>query len=139
MKQLLFNITALLFILCIANNSYACSSCCDIFVDGDLFLDYSVFGENEDLFITGDIVMAAKQITIYSYDQKPMIPELSFLAIFPNPSTIMNKKGNVLLFSDTPIINGRFEATGDICIGNYSSLKPVPLPPAILLFLLSQE
>jgi hypothetical protein len=48
----------------------------------------------------------------------------------------MHETGDVLLFSKTLVSNGIFEATGNMVVGNYSSLTPVPLP-ASLVFSLS--
>ena len=47
----------------------------------------------------------------------------------------MNEVGNILLFSKAPILSGTFEATGNLYIGNYSSLQPVPLPASAVLLL----
>lgn len=99
-----------------------------IFVDGDLYLDYSVFSENEDLDIGDDISIAGETVTIFSFEQEPTMPDLSLTAIFQNPGLSISEDGNILLFSESPILSGVFESTGSLYIGDYSSLKPVPLP-----------
>ena len=105
----------------------------DIFVEGDLYLDYSVFGSDQELNITGNITMYGETITIFSPEQKPTIPDLSTVAFFQNPYQLMHETGDVILFSETTVENGTFEATGSIFLGNYSSLTPVPLPASLLL------
>lgn len=106
-----------------------------IFVDGDLYLDYSVFSENEDLNIRSNISLSGETVNIFSFAEEPTMPDLSMTTIFRNPSLSMSQVGNVLLFSGTPVLSGMFEATNSIYIGNYSSLKPVPLPTSLVLLL----
>ncbi len=122
-----------------------------VFVEGNLFLDYSVFNLNENLSIVGNVnvatdikyfsfssdynIIGEQGVNILSYDQEPTMPDLSVTAIFQNPSSSMNEVGSTLIYSDIPITNGIFEATNNIYVGNYSSIKPVPLPPTLWLFL----
>lgn len=106
-----------------------------IFVDGDLYLDYSVLSENEDLNIRSNISLSGETVNIFSFAEEPTMPDLSMTALFRNPSLSFSQVGNVLLFSDSPVLSGMFEATNSIYIGNYSSLKPVPLPASLVLFL----
>ena len=107
-----------------------------ILVNGDLYLDYSVFSTGQDLTVNGNINLSAETITIFSFEQEPTMPDLSTVVVSRNPYSLTDETGNVLLFSETPVLKGLFEATGSMTIGNYSSLSPVPLPPS-LLFLLS--
>lgn len=107
----------------------------NIFVDGDFFLDYSVLSVNEDLFIGSNISITGETVTIFSFSDIPTMPNLFNTKIFAKPGTNMSELGNVLLFSETPILSGAFEATGSLYIGNYSSLQPVPLPASALLLL----
>jgi len=107
----------------------------NIYTDGDMFLDYSVFSDNQDLFIGSNISITGQTVTIFSFNDSPTLPNLSNTSIFTNPIDSMNTVGNILLFSETPILSGAFEATGNLYIGNYSSLQPVPLPASALLLL----
>lgn len=95
----------------------------NIFVDGDLFLDYSVFSYNEDLFIGRNISITGETVTIFSFSDIPIMPNLSNTTTFANPDNNMSELGNVLLFSETLILSGVFEATGSLYIGDYSSLQ----------------
>jgi len=107
-----------------------------IFVDGDLYLDYSVFNHNQSsIFIDSVIKLNSSGVSIFSYDQEPKMPDLLATTIFQNLDLTMNEFGNVLLYSDTPIRNGAFEATKHIYIGNYSAIQAVPLPASFILFL----
>lgn len=107
----------------------------NIYTDGDMFLDYSVFSDNQDLFIGSNISIAAQAVTIFSFNDSPILPNLSNTSIFTNPIYSMNELGNILLFSEEPVLSGVFEATGNLYIGNYSSLQPVPLPASAVLLL----
>jgi len=107
----------------------------DVFIEGNLYLDYSVFSTDQDLNIGGNIALFAETLTIFSYEQEPTSPDLSTVLIFWNPYLLMHEAGDVLLFSETPIVNGRLEATGSMFVGNYSSLTPVPLPASLVLLL----
>jgi len=108
----------------------------NIFVDGNLYLDYSVFNHDQSsIFIDSVIMLNSSGVSIFSYNQEPIMPDLSVTSIFQNPDLTMNEIGSVLLFSDTPIINGAFQATSNIYIGNYSAIQPVPLPASLVLFL----
>jgi len=107
----------------------------NIYTDGDMFLDYSVFSNNQDLFIGSNVSFTGENITIYSFNDIPIMPNLSGTTVFGNPTNSMNEIGNILLFSDAPVLSGAFEATGNLYIGNYSSIQPVPLPASAILFL----
>jgi len=107
----------------------------NIYTDGDMFLDYSVFSDNQDLFIGSNISITGQTVTIFAFNDSPTLPVLSNTSIFTNPAYSMNEVGNVLLFSEAPILSGAFEATGNLYIGNYSSLQPVPLPASVVLLL----
>jgi len=107
----------------------------DIYVVGNLYLDYSVFSTNQDLNVSGNIALIGETITIFSFEQEPTLPDLSTVAVFRNPFLLMHETGEVLLFSETPVLDGIFEATGGIVVGNYSLLTPVPLPASMVLLL----
>ena len=95
----------------------------NIYTDGDMFLDYSVFSDNQDLFIGSNISITGQTVTIFAFNDSPTLPVLSNTSIFTNSAYSMNEVGNVLLFSEAPILSGAFEATGNLYIGNYSSLS----------------
>ena len=108
-----------------------------VFIDGDLFLDYSVFSSGEDLNITGDILISGETVTIYSPDDIPLLPPFSttVLQVFGDD---VNGIGSYLLFSESPVLSGLFEATGSVYIGDYSVIEPaaaVPLPASIYFLL----
>lgn len=107
----------------------------NIYTNGDMFLDYSVFGDNQDLFIGSNISLTAQTVTIFGFNDTPTLPNLFNTTIFTNPTYSMSEIGNILLFSETPVLSGLFEATGNLYIGGYSSLKPVPLPASAVLLL----
>jgi len=108
----------------------------NIFVDGDLFLDYSVLSENNiDLIIGPNVALNATSIIIYAYSDIAIAPNLASVSIFSNPLLTMNQTTDTLLYSDLPIASGLFEATGNIYVGNYLSFKPVPLPATLWLFI----
>jgi len=106
-----------------------------IYTDGDMFLDYSVFSNNQDLFVGSNISITGLTVTIFSFNDAAAMPDLYNTTIFPSISNTMYEVGNILLFSESPILSGAFEATRNLYIGNYSSLKPVPLPASALLLL----
>ncbi len=107
-----------------------------VFIEGNLFLDYSVFSSNQDLFIDSNIsIIGGQSVNIFSYDQVPVMPDLSVTEIFKNPDISMDEIGSILIYSDEPITKGIFEATKNVYIGNYLAIKPVPLPASLLLFL----
>jgi len=105
----------------------------NIFVDGNLYIDYSVFSSNQEANLSGDISLIADTVSIFSFDQIPTHPD-STVVLFNELNLSLNTSGEVLLFSDTPVSSGIFEAT-NIYVGNYNSFNPVPVPPAIYLFL----
>lgn len=105
----------------------------NILVDGNLFIDISVFSDNQIINLNSNTSIIADNLSIFSYDSLPTQPDLSVI-VFNALNLSLNTSGDVLLFSDLPISSGIFEAT-NIYIGNYSSLKPVPLPPSLILFL----
>lgn len=117
------------------DNSSVPDDAYDIYVDGNLFLDYSVFSTDQDLNIRGNIELIGETVTVFSFEQEPTIPDLSTVAIFRNPYLFMYETGEVLLFSEAPVLNGIFEVTGSIVVANYSSLAPVPLPASLVLLL----
>jgi len=106
-----------------------------IYTDGDMFLDYSVFGDNHSISISSDTLLISPAITVFSFYDIPAMPDLFNTAIFTNPGDTIKMSGDILLFSETPISSGVFKATGNLYIGNYASLQPVPLPASALLFL----
>lgn len=106
-----------------------------IFVDGNLYLDYSVLSKNEDLDDPIDVSLSGETVTIFGFADEPVMPDLATTAIFRNPSMSLSQLGDVLLFSDSPILSGMFEATESLYIGNYASLKPIPLPASLVFFL----
>lgn len=107
----------------------------DIFVDGNLFLDYSVFSENQVEPVGIDVSFTAETITIFPLGEEPTIPDLSTTTIFRNPRLSISEVGDILLFSDSPISRGVIEATSNISIGDYSELQSVPLPAPMALLL----
>jgi hypothetical protein len=107
----------------------------DIFVGGTLYLDYSVFSTGQDLNLSGSITLSGETIAIFSPEQEPVVPDLSTTTVLQNPSMRIDAVGDILLFSDSPVLNAIFEATDSIYVGNYSSLRPVPLPASLVLFL----
>lgn len=107
----------------------------NIYTNGDMFLDYSVFSENQDLFIGSNISITGQTVTIFGFNDTPTLPNLFNTTIFTNPAYSMSEVGNILLFSEAPVLSGLFEATGNLYIGNYSSLQPVPLPASAVLLL----
>jgi len=107
-----------------------------IYTGGDMFLDYSVFGDNHFISISSNTLLISQAaITIFSFYDIPAMPDLFNTTIFTNPGNTINESGDILLFSEAPILNGTFKATGNLYIGNYSSLQPVPLPASALLLL----
>lgn len=106
----------------------------NIYTDGDMFLDYSVFGDNQDLYIGSNISITGQTVTIFGFNDTPTLPNLSNTTIFTNPIYNISEVGSILLFSEVPVLSGMFEATGNLYIGNYLSLQPVPLPASAFLF-----
>ncbi len=100
-----------------------------------MYIDYSVFSKNQDLFIGSNISITGLEVTIFSFNDAPTMPNLSNTTIFVSLSNTMNEVGNILLFSESPVLSGAFETTENLYIGNYSSLRPVPLPASIVLLL----
>lgn len=117
----------------IGGNTVITLSDYSVFVEGNLFLDYSFFTESQVLNLNGSIT-AGGALNIFSYDQTPIMPDLSITTVFLNPDLIMNEIGDVLIYSDIPIANSIIEATNNIYIGNYATVRPVPLPASFFLF-----
>ena len=107
-----------------------------ISVDGDLYLDYSIFSDNEDLYIRNGTNIAGQLVTIFSYADTPVYPAGSYATYkFGTNNIDFQGSGNWVLFGSSPFNSGTFEATGNLYIGNYSSLASVPLPSSAFLFL----
>ena len=104
-------------------------------VSGDLFLDYSLFSNDSNLNLTSDTSLVANTITIFSYSDTPTIPAEYSTYVYSTSNLILNDEGSWAIFGQSPISGGYFEATGNLYIGNYSSIAPVPIPPAFALFL----
>ena len=107
----------------------------NIYTDGDLFLDYSVFSLNQKLFIGENISITAPNVTIFSFDDTQTLPDLLDTTIYSNLHNNLNTFGDILVFSNTPVLSGTFEATGHLYIGNYAALQPIPLPTSIALLI----
>ena len=106
----------------------------NIFVDGDLYLDYSVLSDSEIINITGTTILTAGSLFFYSYDSVAPLPDFGITTVLSNPEPEMNLLGSYLMFSDVPLLNVSLEVTGNMYIANYSALQPVPLPAGIWLF-----
>ena len=105
----------------------------NILLDGNLFLDISIFSSNQVIDLNANTSLIANNISVFDYDSFPTQPGSS-VTIINALNLSFNASGDVLLFSDVPASSGVFEAT-NIYIGNYSSLAPVPLPAPFILFL----
>lgn len=103
-------------------------------VSGDLFLDYSLFSNNADLSLNSDTSLAASTVTIFSHSDTPTMPSDFSTFVYSSSNLNINAEGNWVIFGQSPISGGYFEAAGNLYIGNYSSIAPVPIPPAFALF-----
>ena len=106
-----------------------------VIVSGDLFLDYSLFSYGSDLNLSSDTSFVANTITLFSYSDVPTMPSDFNAYIFSGSNLNLDAEGNWAIWGRTPISGGYFEADGNLYIGNYSNIAPVPVPPAIVLFL----
>lgn len=105
-----------------------------VIIDGDLFLDYSIFSSNEDLRMDGHFSVIAQNLMIYAFNDTPYFP-VAYETFVSGGSTLLERVGDWVLFSTKPLVGGIFEATGNIYIGNYSELAPVPLPASAWFFI----
>ena len=106
----------------------------NVLVNGNLYIDYSVLGVNQNNSIASVASFTANSLFIFSFEQLPTQPDLSVTTILNELNLSLNITGDILLFSDTTISSGIFEAP-NIYLGNYSLLQPVPLPSSLILFL----
>lgn len=106
----------------------------NIFIDGDIYIDFSVLSHGETINFTSDVSVTAESLYIYSYDAVAPLPDPGTTMLLSNPEPEMNLIGSYLLFSDIPLLNVSIEATGNMYIANYSALQPVPIPAGVWLF-----
>lgn len=104
-------------------------------ITGNLFLDYSVFGDSVGISIPEGVTLTAETITIYGFSQLPPMLGTEKIVFMQNLVWPVFMSGDVLMFSEVPIQSAAFSATQNIYIGNYSALRPVPLPASGLLLL----
>lgn len=102
---------------------------------GHLYLDYSVFSASEELSISVGTSLVAETITIYQYSDTPEYPDSYLTYVLDSEPLIFNGTGNWVIFGERPVSGGVFEATGNLYIGNYSALSPVPTPSSLVLIL----
>ncbi len=105
-----------------------------VFIDGSLYLDYSVFTRTTHFTVSGSTSLTAQSIDFYLYDQTPGIDDMTGLTVLASVPNGFDQSGRFLFFSPEPIVDSVFEATGSIYIGNYAALAPVPLPASFALF-----
>jgi hypothetical protein len=108
-------------------------------VDGNLYLDYSVFSTSDELIIGGNVEFYGQEITIFDFYDTPVFPENHSILLTNGVLTLTLSgyplENDQVVFGITPITDGVFEATGNIYIGDYSSLNTqVPIPATIWLF-----
>ena len=109
-----------------------------VIADGDLYLDYSIFSDSEDLNINGATRISGTSVNVFSYAVAPTLPTAYFADRLTTNNVAYHCFINCVLFGSSPIAGGTFEATGNIYIGNYSALAPVapvPVPSSFWLFL----
>lgn len=108
----------------------------NVYVSGDLFLDYSLFSNNHDLSLSSaTYFVAANAISIFAYSDTPTMPEDFSSFVYSSTTLDIDADGSWAIFGQSPISGGYFEAGGNLYIGNYSSIAPIPIPPAFALFL----
>jgi len=107
-----------------------------ISVDGNLYLDYSVFSDHDGFMPSGVVTFDAKQVFIFPGLVEAPITDLNSLTVVNTMPDFFKGEGDALFFSDPAIINGQFFATENIYIGNYSefALTAVPVPAAFWFF-----
>lgn len=108
-----------------------------VYVSGNLYLDYSLFGNSDVLNFSGrNVSFFAQQVTIQPYEEKPIIVDsFEFYKADLSPYTL-NETGSFLLYSDgISLLDSEFVAGGSLFIANYSAIVPVPLPSAFVLLL----
>lgn len=104
----------------------------DIYVDGDMFLDYSIFSTTQDLTISQDFNIEGQNVNIFGFNNTNVFPE-QYSTYVVNGGLIGDYVGTWVFFGSSPLGGGQLSASGNIYIGNYSSLSPVPLPASIWL------
>ena len=81
-----------------------------ILVDGDLYLDYSIFSDNEDLNIQSGTEIAGTTVTIYQYSDTPSYPNGSYaIHQFEEINIEFQGWGNRLLFGSKVFEDAAFE------------------------------
>jgi len=107
-----------------------------ISVEGNLYLDYSVFSDYDYFLPAGMVSFDAQQVLIFPGSVEAPIINLNNLTVYSTlPDSYIGTE-DTLFFSDLAIIDGQFSATENIYIGNYSdyALTAVPVPAAFWFF-----
>ncbi len=106
-----------------------------VYVEGGLYLDYSVLPDSQSAN-SETLTIGAATINIFAHDQVPPLPSV-FSSQYLNIGDTKFFSGNLVLFGTVPIAVGSLIASGNIFIGNYSHVAPVPAPAAAYLFISS--
>lgn len=104
----------------------------DISVDGDLFLDLSVFGNGSGVSLD-DVQLTAGFLSINLLGPPMVVPDTSSLTVYSVLEPVIDHAGDLLLFSPFPVQSSVFEASGGIYIGDYAAFTPVPSPASAVL------
>lgn len=101
----------------------------EIFVDGNIYLDFSLWGNVGGISgsDTDSYSLWGENIYILAAEQEPPLLN-DFQSIFMAESDLnLNLAGSYIFFSGAIIPSTQFVATGDLYVGDFSQYSPVPL------------
>jgi len=112
----------------------------NISVEGNIYLDYSVFSEYAGFVTSGFVSLHAESVYIFPDSMKHYISDITDLLIYDSVPDSYNGISDTLFFGNPAIIDGQFSATENIYIADFShyselAVTSVPLPAAFWFFI----
>jgi len=112
----------------------------NISVEGNIYLDYSVFSEYAGFVPSGLVSLDAEGVYILPNFMTHEISDIADLLIYDSVPDSYNGISDTLFFGNPAIIDGQFSATENIYIADFShyselAVTSVPLPAAFWFFI----
>ena len=137
----IYSVFTLIFALFINQPAYSTEvvPAVDISVDGNLYLDFSVFSEYDFFAPSGIVSFDSQRTFFYPASRTPEITDIAGLNIYSSVFLPFDPVGDTLFFGSTPVMDATFLATENIYIGDYSvlaeyAITTVPVPAAFWFF-----
>ncbi len=106
----------------------------NVYTTGNLYIDYAPFVNGNTLTLGSTQITAGGSLSIFTPGYTPTAWPYGTTAVTrlddSNPIVV---SGDAVLFISGSISSAIFNSAGNMVIGDYSAIAPVPLPPAILL------